>query len=497
MAEGQLRQIGAVMRIAAALASTVVLATGAFGQGCSVPEDCADQQCQTKACTNGECVYAAVVDGLSPNQLCATRCCGGGCCAADATSCNEANLCCVPNCAGRECGPDGCGRDGSCGTCPQGETCNAEGQCGCDATSCPNGCCETASGPCQEGNTNQFCGTNGVACGTCTGQEQCRNGQCLCVPNCAGKQCGPDGCLGDCGSCPQPETCNADGQCICVPNCQGKACGPDGCGESCGTCPGGEACDPNGQCTCVPSCQGKQCGPNACGGQCPPGCTTGQSCSASGQCIGQANGECANLANCRSLAASSWLVVPAGSTASPSLAGTVLFCPDVGGTPQLAVGSDYLLSGSGGSIFKLFVNRYMAAPGVGLTAGPDAGFFVSNYNSVGFSIKPIVGCVTNPLPAVRDSQQSQLAFRVLREEPLRPSRRATYEDRCQDGEILVNAVPGVLFHTQEAPSAGEVRQVRIKRRIARGRIRVDVRTGPSVGGDDERVTLQIIAACSR
>jgi hypothetical protein len=37
---------------------------------------------------------------------------------------------------------------------------------------------------------------------------------------------------------------------VCVPNCSGKACGPDGCGGSCGTCPDGQSCqDSSGQCT--------------------------------------------------------------------------------------------------------------------------------------------------------------------------------------------------------------------------------------------------------
>ncbi len=40
----------------------------------------------------------------------------------------------------------------------------------------------------------------------------------------------------------------------------------------------------------MPQCAGKSCGPDGCGGQCPPGCATGQSCNASGQCITQLPG---------------------------------------------------------------------------------------------------------------------------------------------------------------------------------------------------------------
>ncbi|MGB0096280.1 MAG: hypothetical protein WBP81_27545, partial [Solirubrobacteraceae bacterium] len=78
--------------------------------------------------------------------------------------------------------------------------------------------------------------------------------------------------------------------------------------------------------------------------------------------------ECANLAHCTSVPASSWLVVPGGSPAAPSTAGTVLFCPTNLPGFQLAVGSDYLQSG-GGSLGKLFVTRLLLAPGAGLTTG--------------------------------------------------------------------------------------------------------------------------------
>ena len=90
------------------------------------------------------------------------------------------------------------------------------------------------------------CGTfEGYDCGTCTGPETCGGGGvanvCGCAPvTCAsaGKTCGmiSDGCGGtlDCGAC-------------CTPSCSGKNCGPDGCGGSCGTCSGSMACAAGGQ----------------------------------------------------------------------------------------------------------------------------------------------------------------------------------------------------------------------------------------------------------
>jgi hypothetical protein len=66
----------------------------------------------------------------------------------------------------------------------------------------------------------------------------------LCAPDCEGKECGPDGCGGSCGACPESAPfCNMAFQCeACEPVCAEKECGPDGCGGSCGACPTGWAC---------------------------------------------------------------------------------------------------------------------------------------------------------------------------------------------------------------------------------------------------------------
>ena len=73
----------------------------------------------------------------------------------------------------------------------------------------------------------------------------------MCVPACAAKQCGPDGCGGQCGTCSSGYKCNSKSQCekICVPSCSGKSCGSDGCSGSCGSCSSGYSCS-NYKCTC-------------------------------------------------------------------------------------------------------------------------------------------------------------------------------------------------------------------------------------------------------
>jgi hypothetical protein len=78
---------------------------------------------------------------------------------------------------------------------------------------------------------------------------------CACVPNCAGKECGSDGCAGECKDlcnhdCPGPVEGCYNYKCVatCIPMCEGKGCGDDGCGCPCGTCPEGKKCNESGTC---------------------------------------------------------------------------------------------------------------------------------------------------------------------------------------------------------------------------------------------------------
>jgi len=71
-----------------------------------------------------------------------------------------------------------------------------------------------------------------------------------CQPDCAGRECGPDGCGDTCPpGCGAGETCNeSTGTCECAPDCTDKQCGDDGCGGDCGTCGAGQLCSPAGAC---------------------------------------------------------------------------------------------------------------------------------------------------------------------------------------------------------------------------------------------------------
>lgn len=136
---------------------------------------CADAGgCLTPGGTEAACA------DLLDNDSDGTTDCADSDCTADA-ACAPAPPVCTPACAGKACGDDGC--DGSCGACvgatPQ---CNTTDQC----VECLN-------------NTH------------CDAGDTCTNGSCVtpCVPACAGKECGSDGCGGSCGTCDaETETCS-------------------------------------------------------------------------------------------------------------------------------------------------------------------------------------------------------------------------------------------------------------------------------------------------
>jgi hypothetical protein len=151
--------------------------------------------------------------------------------------------------------------------------------------------------PCVPDCEGKDCGDDGCGgqCALCPPDHACgEDFKCHlhCAPVCAGKQCGDDGCGGSCGGCPFNMACT-DGLCQCKPQCTGKDCGPDGCGGTCGECALGYQCSPFGQCqgVCQPACAGKLCGPDGCGGTCGA-CPPGLFCSPTGECTNQCYPSC-------------------------------------------------------------------------------------------------------------------------------------------------------------------------------------------------------------
>ncbi len=263
------------------------------GVECGDADDGCDAVLDCGACPPGEgCVAQACI--CAPDcfgKQCGDDGCGGSCgdCETD-EFCNLTQLCqqladdCPDSadCSGQDCGPDPvCGTD--CGDCPAGEDCGADGMCDC----VPVGCLELQA---ECGAIDDGCGAT-ITCGSCAAPSICENHACVCVPDCAGKQCGDDGCGGVCGTCATSEFCNLAQLCEttgpgCPDNadCTGQQCGPDPvCGTNCGDCAAGETCNASGVCECVPQCVGKQCGDDGCGGVCGD-CELGYYCASDFQC---------------------------------------------------------------------------------------------------------------------------------------------------------------------------------------------------------------------
>lgn len=245
--------------------------------------DCLGKECGPDGCggTCGagctgqfiECVEGQCVNTCEPEcegMECGDDGCGGSCGSCPAGESCAGGQCCTPQCDGKVCGPDGCG--GTCGSCDESEACNDSGQCEqrpCKGFTRPFGCCEpsntaiycdTETDTLQEidcGDGGLFCGwsgeDNGYRCVLDSSYPKDPNGEApylcpedTCVPNCWGKNCGPDGCGGTCGTCAEGEECSASQLCYtppppCTPNCEGR-CGPDGCGGMCPSCEEGKTC---------------------------------------------------------------------------------------------------------------------------------------------------------------------------------------------------------------------------------------------------------------
>ncbi|MEC8023759.1 MAG: agmatine deiminase family protein [Myxococcota bacterium] len=284
-------------------------ATGACSATTCEPS-CDSKECGDDGC-GGSCGSCAAGSSCNASGVCVEACspscdgkncgddgCGGSCgtCSAG-ESCVEgqcAPTACEPKCEGKVCGNDGCG--GSCGTCPAGKLCDKFGAC-IDEPICEPSC------------TDKVCGDDGCGgtCGVCGKEEECANGACIpsATAGCGGVPadgacdgdkltfCDESGTVSEINCAAQGLTCGASGtgfDCIdpngCIPACAGKTCGDDGCGGSCGNCAKGDSCV-SGQCIsddCVPSCDGKSCGGDGCGGSCGE-CSGGTECNASGACV--------------------------------------------------------------------------------------------------------------------------------------------------------------------------------------------------------------------
>jgi len=309
-----------------------------------VGRDCGDDGCGG---TCGTCRENDSCDGKmwTPGEICM----GGQCVGGDIQDCNDDNVCTQDACVtgqgcshtaafeGDVCGTASC--DGmvwhsqptcNAGSCEAGstESCNDGLECTNDACSSAGGCQQTPkqgwcviSGSCWESgdpSTQNPCAVcNPAVTATtwdylpdttdCGAGMWCQSGACVCKPDCDGRECGDDGCGGECGpGCGYDQNCN-DGECCdnhdavqcfgdenlywwdscgvrqevseyCECGCNGQACE---CCKTCGACVTaavsdgcGGTCVVNcaGVCVadscCTPDCDGRACGDDGCGGSC-------------------------------------------------------------------------------------------------------------------------------------------------------------------------------------------------------------------------------------
>jgi hypothetical protein len=273
--------------------------------GCEPQDRCTNGNCEPRVPAAWTCNPAHFDDGRYCECACgvvdpdcddaanAVLGCGHG------ETCDVGGTCqpCVGDCTGLSCGDDGCG--GSCGTCGfilDPETGEANELLACVSGSCVPGCSPT---PILCADESRECGPDGCGgeCGTCAAGRIC-SGTFECVVaqglSCAGL-CGvsaPGGCSCD-SSCVDTDTCCPDhvDRCACLRDCAGRVCGDDGCGGSCGVCSEGAVpfCNLSGTCqaTCEPQCgpnAENQCGDDGCGEVCGT-CGEGEACNGANLCV--------------------------------------------------------------------------------------------------------------------------------------------------------------------------------------------------------------------
>ena len=234
--------------------------------------DCGGKQCGDNGC-GGECGECGAGELCSGEGMCEVDCavacdgveCGSVEVVCDCGTCEDGNVCTDDACV------DGaCIYENNATDCDDGDACT-------ESDVCSEGACEGAALNCDDGNvcTDDVCLTEGsMGCSSapvddgtaCDDGWECLSGACTCVPNCEGKECGPDSCDGTCDECQGSQDTCVDGLCVCQPACEGVECGADGCGGTCGVCAQDSYCD-NGQCNL-------KCGDGSCDGQENETCNT-------------------------------------------------------------------------------------------------------------------------------------------------------------------------------------------------------------------------------
>ena len=176
------------------------------------PSRCAEQ--------NKECGSLTIAMAMDPIECDCGACPDGQVCIGDEP--DSASHCCTSICDGSECGDDGCG--GTC-ECQEGYECHVA----------------------DDG--SPVCFSFELDCPGVCGEWGAISGGVMCGPVWSGLDLDEPDC--DCGDCPEGAACIEGGEMgsvCCTPDCAGKECGDDGCGGSCGACSVDDWCSDEGLC---------------------------------------------------------------------------------------------------------------------------------------------------------------------------------------------------------------------------------------------------------
>ncbi len=170
---------------------------------------------------------------------------------------------------------------------------------------------ETGTDTCQPDCEGKDCGDDGCAgsCGDCMEHYACEDGTCVYQPWCGDLTCDA-GQQENCLTCPADCFCEGASVCFgsacCLPQCEGKQCGYDGCGGNCGECEAGAECTQEGICKSPPpTCGDVNVPEGACTDPVDPcvcvGCVDDGACKMDDDCICpdcKSDAWCGDLANC-------------------------------------------------------------------------------------------------------------------------------------------------------------------------------------------------------
>jgi hypothetical protein len=262
---------------------------------CFDGNECTLDQCDP---TTGDCLFPADLDSNGEPCLLDDLCLTGGLCV-DGECLGAAGISCVDGVA---CTVDDCAPDSGCIHTTDASKCDDDNECTEDL--CQPECDDY--GNCQEGTGCTNLPTiDGLPCDdsdACTTTDQCASGICqgLDVELDDTNPCTEDSCdpllgvwheiLADNTPCSadleSPNWVCQDGQCECIPHCAEKVCGNDGCGGFCGECSYPTTVCSDDQAACIgPPCTtsldcelGEFCNPKTIPPQCLPGCNTNEQC---------------------------------------------------------------------------------------------------------------------------------------------------------------------------------------------------------------------------